>query len=169
MTGTGNIGAVDSPGPGLAKKKKDKDRKKGKGSKATHRRVQYSEEAAIRNFAAIVLEGDDPEHDDLRAYADRLALRIFENPSLMSYLNDIQLDHEKQAVEMDFFAIPDNEVENLKRLIGIDHADIKLYKFRNEGRQHLGVRVLPYDLSDEDSSEDFSSTGYSPSPTAATI
>jgi hypothetical protein len=81
-------------------------------------------------------QGTDPECLEL----DKLLLRLFENPSLQSYLNGVGRNGEK--TELDFLAMPLQAVEAVKRLIGPVQVEVLNYDIG--GRPHVGFR---FDLS----------------------
>ena len=77
-------------------------------------------------------QGTDAESMEM----DKLLLRIFENPSLMSYLHGIGKNGAK--TELDFLDLPVQGVEAVKRLIG--PTEIEVLTYESEGRPHVGFR-----------------------------
>ena len=80
----------------------------------------------------LEFQGNDTESLEM----DKLLLRIFENPSLMAYLNNIGKNGEK--TELDFLDLPVQAIEAVKRLIG--PTEIEVLAFESEGRPHVGFR-----------------------------
>jgi len=77
-------------------------------------------------------QGTDAESLEM----DKLLLRIFENPSLMSYLHGIGKNGEK--TELDFLDLPVQGIEAVRRLIG--PTEIETLSYELEGRPHVGFR-----------------------------
>jgi hypothetical protein len=77
-------------------------------------------------------QGTDTESLEM----DKLLLRVFENPSLMSYLHGIGKQGEKS--ELDFLDLPLQGVEAVKRLIG--PVEVEIFSYTVEGRPHTGFR-----------------------------
>jgi hypothetical protein len=80
----------------------------------------------------LEFQGNDAESLEM----DKLLLRIFENPSLMAYLNGVGKQGEK--TELDFLDLPQQGIEAVKRLIG--PTEIEVLAFESEGRPHVGFR-----------------------------
>ena len=80
----------------------------------------------------LEFQGNDAESLEM----DKLLLRIFENPSLMAYLNGVGKQGEK--TELDFLDLPLQGVEAVKRLIG--PTEIEVLTYESEGRPHVGFR-----------------------------
>ena len=76
----------------------------------------------------------------MRVYVDRLLLRIFSYPSLLTYLQDVRIDG--NTVELDFVRIPDAIIPNVKKLIGVPS---KAFSFTKDEYPHTGFRFTVKD------------------------
>jgi hypothetical protein len=93
----------------------------------------------------------------ISVYLNRLLLRIFSVPSLMTYLADVMPvadpDGEEGAVriQLDFLRLPDEIIPQLERLIAAPNK-LKWYKYVKDGSARTGVEVpvAPDDLQGAD-------------------
>jgi hypothetical protein len=93
----------------------------------------------------------------IAVFLNRLLLRIFSVPALMSYLNDVALFPDGQAkngeckIQLVFQRLPDEVYPQMLRLISAPR-DPKLVKFVDKGQARTGVEmaVKPEDFGGED-------------------
>jgi hypothetical protein len=103
----------------------------------------------------------EPEKDSGRVdkkiavFLNRLLLRIFSVPSLMSYLNDVTMfrtgDNDRCKIQLVFNRLPDEIHPQMKRLFCAPR-DPKLFRFVSGGQARTGVEleVDPEDFGGED-------------------
>lgn len=73
---------------------------------------------------------------------DRLILRMFENPALISHLNGI--GKKGNLTELDFDSLPDEVIDVVKALIGPIKVEVLTYNIG--GRPHVGFRFNAAEL-----------------------
>jgi hypothetical protein len=82
---------------------------------------------------------------------DRLLLRLFEHPDVMSYLSkEVRLEDGK--CEMDFYGLSNDAIEDVKKLIGPIPSEV--YEYQVDGRDHIGFKFNLKDLADLNKEED---------------
>lgn len=91
-----------------------------------------------KEFAAFLIEDQEDRdgEEGIRVFVDRLLLRIFSYPSLMTYLQDVSI--KGNTVELDFMRVPDAIVSNVKKLIGV--PGVKAFSFTKDEYPHTGFR-----------------------------
>lgn len=108
--------------------------------------------------AAAPGNGEKPTVDKkITVFLNRLLLRIFSVPALMSYLNDVAIFSDGQAkdgesvIQLVFQRLPDEVYPQMLRLISAPR-DPKLVKFVDQGQARTGVelKVKPEDFGGED-------------------
>lgn len=91
-------------------------------------------------------------------FLNRLLLRIFSIPSLMTYLADVMPVKDPEAdeegavrIQLDFLRLPDEIIPQLERLIASPHP-LKWFKYVKDGSARTGVEVpiAPDDLEGAD-------------------
>lgn len=88
-------------------------------------------------------------------FLNRLLLRIFSVPSLMSYLHDVSVLHtgekDRYKIQLVFCRLPDDIHPQMLRLFSAPR-DPKLYRFVRDGLARTGVEleVSPEDFGGED-------------------
>lgn len=91
----------------------------------------------------------------VNVFLNRLLLRIFSVPSLMTYLADVmpvtdaESDEEGAVnIQLDFLRLPDEIIPQLERLIAAPHK-LKWFKYVKDGSARTGVEVpvAPDDLA----------------------
>ena len=105
----------------------------------------------------FLLEGgkEGKHNDTLKQYADRLVLRIFEFPSLMVFLNKVNiLDDE---IELEFVLIPDDAIESVRNLIGPTGTDIKILTYTKNDQKLTGIKIKPSGIREPDEDENVTS------------
>ena len=93
----------------------------------------------------------------IAVYMNRLILRIFSVPSLMSYLKDVVLFQDDQAadgqckIQLVFHRLPDEAHPQLSKLVA-SPRDPKFTRFVDKGQARTGVEidVQPEDFGGED-------------------
>lgn len=87
-------------------------------------------------------------NDSLETYANRLALRIYNYPSVMLSLQKMSMSEgkdkdQKPHVELVFQSIPADMLETVKGVIGQEDP-METYAFRGKNNHPmLGIRVFP--------------------------
>ena len=90
-------------------------------------------------------DSDTSLNDTLQQFVDRLMLRIFEYPALMSNLTGSKVFHDKNIVELEFNLIPVDEIHKVKDLIG--QREVKVVKFyKDDTKPKLGFQINVADL-----------------------
>jgi hypothetical protein len=93
----------------------------------------------------------------VNVFLNRLLLRIYSVPSLMTYLADVmpvknpESDDEGAVnIQLDFLRLPDEIIPQLERLIAAPHK-LKWFKYVKDGSARTGVEVpvSPEDLEGE--------------------
>jgi hypothetical protein len=94
----------------------------------------------------------------VNVFLNRLLLRIFSVPSLMTYLADVMPVKDAESddegavdVQLDFLRLPDEIIPQLERLIAAPHK-LKWYKYVKDGSARTGV-VVPVAPDDMEGSE----------------
>jgi hypothetical protein len=92
----------------------------------------------VHDFTKSLIEEVEPatSHEDVEL--DRLLLRIFEHPALVSYLNKVGKGAGNVA-ELDFDLLPDSAIETLKSVVG--PTKVEVFKFDAGGKPHLGIKI----------------------------
>jgi hypothetical protein len=80
----------------------------------------------------LEFQGSDQESVEL----DKMLLRIFENPSIQSYLCNI--GERDGKMEFDFLDLPHKAIDAVKRLIG--PTEIEVLSYNVHSRPHIGFR-----------------------------
>lgn len=91
-------------------------------------------------LAAYLIEADEVD-PTLKTFLDRLLLRIFDTPSLMASLLDVQIISQDGdfLIQLDFKKLPDEVTPQVKRIIG--HPNARAVEFDKEGTPHTGLEV----------------------------
>lgn len=91
-------------------------------------------------FAAYLVETEETD-PLLKNFLDRLLLRIFDTPSLMSSLLDVNIasDEDGFKVQLDFKKIPDEIVPSLRQVVG--PYNTRALAFQKDGVNHTGLEV----------------------------
>jgi hypothetical protein len=93
----------------------------------------------------------------VNVFLNRLLLRIYSVPSLMTYLADVMPVKDPESgeegavnVQLDFLRLPDEIIPQLERLIAAPHK-LKWFKYVKDGSARTGVEVpvAPEDLDGE--------------------
>lgn len=93
----------------------------------------------------------------VNVFLNRLLLRIYSVPSLMTYLADVMPVKDQESgeegavnVQLDFLRLPDEIIPQLERLIAAPHK-LKWFKYVKDGSARTGVEVpvAPEDLEGE--------------------
>jgi hypothetical protein len=103
--------------------------------------------------ARYLIEGDQDKNFYAKTFADRLLLRVFNSPSLMSYLRNMAvLDSQDAGVEpgsitfqLKFSKLPDEVIPQVKELIGV--ANIRVVEFEENHGQCTGFE---FSLNEEE-------------------
>jgi hypothetical protein len=92
----------------------------------------------------------------VNVFVNRLLLRLFSVPALMTYLADVMpvIDNSEEGavkVQLDFLRLPDEVIPQLERLIAAPHK-LDWYQYVKEGSARTGVefKVHPDDLEGAD-------------------
>lgn len=96
----------------------------------------------MRDVIDQLLEYQATDYEALEV--DRLLLRIFENPSLLSYLSAVGENEGK--TELDFIALPIDAIESVKKLIG--PVEVEVFNYMVNNRPHTGFRFSLKQLAD---------------------
>jgi hypothetical protein len=97
---------------------------------------------------------DSTLNKKVNVFLNRLLLRIYSVPSLMTYLADVmpvknpESDQEGAVnIQLDFLRLPDEIIPQLERLIAAPHK-LKWFKYVKDGSARTGVEVpvAPEDL-----------------------
>jgi hypothetical protein len=100
---------------------------------------------------------DNSLNKKVNVFLNRLLLRIYSVPSLMTYLADVmpvkdaESDEEGAVnIQLDFLRLPDEIIPQLERLIAAPHK-LKWFKYVKDGSARTGVEVpvAPEDLEGE--------------------
>jgi hypothetical protein len=90
---------------------------------------------------------DSALNKKVNVFLNRLLLRIYSVPSLMTYLADVmpvknpESDQEGAVnVQLDFLRLPDEIIPQLERLIAAPHK-LKWFKYVKDGSARTGVEV----------------------------
>ncbi len=112
----------------------------------------------IDKIAGFLVESV-PDHTidkRVKVYCNRLMLRMFSQPSLMSFLSDASIykpdpNGDKVVMEMDFMRLPEEVIEPMIRLIAAPRTP-KLFAFEKNGAARTGVKI---DLEPKDFPGDY--------------
>lgn len=94
----------------------------------------------------------------ISVYLNRLLLRIFSVPALMTFLADVMPVKDSESdedgsvrIQLDFLRLPDEIIPQLERLIACPHK-LKWFKYVKDGSARTGVEVpiAPDDLEGAD-------------------
>jgi len=109
----------------------------------------------VPRFAELMERQGSIENDTIKVYTDRLLMRIFTVPSLLTYLEDVMINDEGK-VELIFYRIPDEFIDQVKNIIGKSgNVDIETLVFNSEqGRAMTAFRITPKNVSDDDKNDD---------------
>lgn len=97
---------------------------------------------------------DNALNKKVNVFLNRLLLRIYSVPSLMTYLADVMPVKDAEAgeegavnIQLDFLRLPDEIIPQLERLIAAPHK-LKWFKYVKDGSARTGVEVpvAPDDL-----------------------
>jgi hypothetical protein len=102
--------------------------------------------------ARYLLEGDDVDYY-AKTFADRLILRVFNAPALMSHLRNLAvLDSQQEGVpqgsykfQLKFNRLPDEVIPQVKRLIGV--PSVKVVEFEEA---HMACTGFEFVLEQSD-------------------
>ena len=74
----------------------------------------------------------------VQAFSDRLLMRVYASPSLLSYLvnGGIRKDGSNYHVELDFKKLPDDVIHQVKSLIAT--PSVKVVSFKDDHGDHTG-------------------------------
>lgn len=90
----------------------------------------------IARFARHLIESSEDASESMRLYADKMLMRIFSNPALLTYLRDIKVN--ESNIQMVFRRIPD---ESLNRLPLLSEFPVKTYLFKRGGFEYTGYQI----------------------------
>lgn len=114
----------------------------------------------LTEFVEEVLYRDDTvELEGVKAYVDRLLLRIFETVTLMQYLNKVSVFKRGgvHTVQLVFSRIPDEVIPDVQRVIGVES---KVYKFDQDSTPFVGFEVpLPEELFPDKAEKEAATAG----------
>ncbi len=101
----------------------------------------------IEQVAKFLVENKPEDDIDTRVkvFCNRLMLRIFSQPSLMSFLADASVykpdpDGNNVVMEMDFMRLPEEVIEPMLRLISAPRSP-KLFSYVKDGSARTGVKI----------------------------
>lgn len=103
-------------------------------------------------------DGSAKLNKKITVFLNRLLLRIFSVPSLMTYLADVMPIRDPESdeegavrIQLDFLRLPDEIIPQLERLIASPHK-LKWFKYVKDGSARTGVEVpiAPDDLEGAD-------------------
>lgn len=106
-----------------------------------------------KQAASLLIEAGTGLNKKVSVYLTRLLLRIFENPSLMSYLTDVATvpDEEKgegaAKIQLSFLRLPQEIMPQLDRLFAAPKK-AQMFRFVQDGVAHHGfeIKVQPEDF-----------------------
>lgn len=92
------------------------------------------------------VEASDSEALEL----DRLFLRLFDRPEVMSYFNKVGRNEAGQT-ELDFHGLTDEAIDIIKNLIG--PIDLEVFEYEIQAQDHVGFRFDLKELVELNSEE----------------
>lgn len=106
-----------------------------------------------KNAAALLIEAGTGLNKKVSVYLTRLLLRIFENPSLMSFMTGVAVVPDEEngegaaKIQLSFLRLPQEIMPQLKRLFAAPH-DPQMFRFVEDGVAHHGfeIKVKPDDF-----------------------
>lgn len=102
----------------------------------------------IQEIANRLIENNDA-NQEARVFMDRLLLRVFSSPALVSQMRDlaiVEVDG-KTKVQLDFNQLPERTYAEIIRLIG-SGEEIKVLTYEKNGAARTGFEVTVPRLSD---------------------
>ena len=99
--------------------------------------------ATVEKFINLLLQESDLNEKN-QTEVDRLVLRMFSNPGLLTHIKDIRFLKDKDTVEIEMAIIPKEQITVIKSLIGPIKSEV--FEYHKNREPMVGFRFKSSDL-----------------------